>query len=199
MADVITLIEQDHRAVERVFDRLQAGGDDRRALLTELEMLLLPHTEAEEQAVYPTMERSGLESFDRQEADGEHAEAAQLLERLKTQTHDEGAFRQTLSALVEAVRHHVEEEEQEMLPELRQTCGDDTLARLGERFEQAKAAVQAAVQDARGGTTDRPAGSTEQLLDLTKEELYERARKLDVQGRSKMTKRELARAVGSRG
>ncbi len=32
----------------------------------------------------------------------------------------------------------------------------------------------------------------------TKEELYERARRLDIEGRSKMSKRELARAIASR-
>jgi hypothetical protein len=32
----------------------------------------------------------------------------------------------------------------------------------------------------------------------TKEELYDRARRLDIEGRSKMSKRELARAIARR-
>jgi hypothetical protein len=32
----------------------------------------------------------------------------------------------------------------------------------------------------------------------TKQELYERARRLDIEGRSKMSKRELAREIGKR-
>jgi hemerythrin superfamily protein len=202
MADVITLIEQDHREVERVFGELRSGRADRRTLLTELETLLLPHTQAEEQAVYPTMERADLESFDRAEADAEHAEAAHLLERLKTQVDDDASFRLTLTELVEAVQHHVEEEEQQMLPELRQQSDEESLGRLGDRFEQAKKGFLASVITARtdsGGDMliSKGGGGTGDLLDLTKEELYERAKELDVDGRSKMNKQELARAISS--
>jgi len=205
MADVITLIEQDHRAVERLFEQLRTGTGERRQLLADLELLLLPHTEAEEQAVYPTMEQAGLDSFDRAEADEEHDEANRLLEQLKVlaESGDDATFRTTLDQLVDAVNHHVEEEEQEMLPELRATCDGDVLERLGERFQQAKTAIMTAVHDSRAdrprGEVPTPPTTTDQLLDLTKEELYEKAKALDVDGRSKMTKDQLARAVSRAG
>jgi hemerythrin superfamily protein len=197
MADVIELIEQDHRRVERIFGDLVATSDtaERRSLLQELELLLLPHTEAEEQAVYPFMETKDLESFDRHEADEEHAEAAGLLEVLKAQAEadDEEGFQETLPKLIAAVKHHVQEEEQDMLPELRQTTDSEMLAKLADRFATAKQAFQEGMT----GTAGRdPSGST---IDLTKEELYEKAKQLDIEGRSKMTKAQLARAVGSRG
>jgi hypothetical protein len=47
------------------------------------------------------------------------------------------------------------------------------------------------VQQAGGGT----GGDGEDLLDLTKEELYERAKEADIPGRSKMNKEELAQAL----
>ena len=202
MADVITLIEQDHRQVEDLFERLKAAKDDRRQLLTELEMLLIPHTQAEEQAVYPTMETEGLETFDRGEAFEEHEEASQLLERLKTLTDDDTSFQSTLRELIDAVGHHVEEEENEMLPELRGQVDHGTLQRLAERFEQAKRGYLEAVQTARtdtGGSmpTGVAGAATGELLDLTKEELYEQAKKLDIDGRSKMNKKQLAKAISS--
>lgn len=207
MADVIELIEQDHRAVEQCFEQLRsAATEERRQLLTQLEELLLPHAKAEEQAVYPTMQQSGLSSFDRQEADEEHLEAEDLLTVLKTQIDDDAAFTTTLQHLVEAVHHHVEEEEHEALPELREKATPEMLVRLGERFEQAKASILTTVHDARSNrqrgdlpTTDGAGTgggtSTQDLLDLTKEELYEQAKKLDIDGRSKMNKKELAKAV----
>ena len=207
MADVIELIEQDHRAVEQVFEQLRAAGaDERRSLLVRLEELLLPHAKGEEQAVYPTMQQAGLPSFDRGEADGEHQMAEDLLTVLKTQAETgDDAFTTTLEKLVEEVAHHVEEEEQEALPELRERCDAATLQRLGERFEQAKAAFLETVHDARSNRSrgDLPAADgtgatgTDDLLDLTKEELYEQAKRLDIDGRSKMNKQELARAVGA--
>ena len=209
MADVIELIEQDHRAVEQVFDRLQRGTGERRQLVTQLEELLLPHAKAEEQAVYPTMQQADLESFDRKEADAEHLEAEDLLTMLKTQMDDDTAFTATLQKLVDAVNHHVEEEENEALPELRQQADDATLQKLGERFEQAKAGFLEAVVDGRSNRSrgDLPTTSTTttttttgsgsgDLLDLTKEELYEKAKELDIDGRSKMNKKQLAKAVG---
>ena len=202
MADVIELIQQDHRAVERVFEQLRSGTGERRQLLIQLEELLLPHAKAEEQAVYPTMQQADLPSFDRREADEEHLEAEDLLTLLKTRTDDEQAFRTTLDKLVDAVTHHVEEEEQEALPELRQRCDADTLVRLGERFETAKAGFLEAVHDGRSNrhrgelpSLDDATAPTTDLLDLTKEELYEKAKRLDIDGRSKMNKQQLAKAV----
>lgn len=205
MADVIELIEQDHRAVEQVFDQLQRGSGERRRLVTQLEQLLLPHAKAEEQAVYPTMQQADLESFDRAEADEEHLEAEDLLTVLKTQLDDDAAFQTTLGRLVQAVHHHVEEEEQEALPELRRKTDAQTLQKLGERFEQAKAGFLEAVVDSRAnrargevpGTATTGATGSGDLLDLTKEELYEKAKELDIDGRSKMNKAQLADAVGN--
>jgi hypothetical protein len=204
MADVIELIEQDHRAVERVFEQLRSGSGERRQLLIQLEELLLPHAKAEEQAVYPTMQQADLPSFDRREADEEHLEAEDLLMRLEAQIDDDTSFRSTLEALIEAVNHHVEEEEREALPELRQRCDAGTLTKLGERFETAKAGFLEAVHDGRSNrhrgelpTTDGGTTTTTDLLDLTKEELYEKAKALDIDGRSKMNKQQLAKAVAA--
>jgi cation transport regulator ChaB len=50
----------------------------------------------------------------------------------------------------------------------------------------------------KGGSEARRGGETYGGVDVeghTKEELYERARKLDIAGRSRMTKNELARAI----
>ena len=60
-------------------------------------------------------------------------------------------------------------------------------------FKQRMRAAQAAEEaEDRGGT--RPAGELEAL---SKEELYERAKALEIPGRSKMSKRELARALSA--
>lgn len=138
MADVISTIEQDHRMVEQVFGQLQSGEGDRAELVGQLAVLLVPHTEAEEEVVYPAIEQAAVESFTPDEAETEHAEAAQMLEELRANVGDEQAFQTSLAELVDAVRHHVEEEEQQIFPAWRQKADPAELERLGQQFEQAK-------------------------------------------------------------
>lgn len=46
--------------------------------------------------------------------------------------------------------------------------------------------------------TEVPAGSHAELMGLSREQLYERARRLDVPGRSRMGKQALIRAIAAR-
>lgn len=60
------------------------------------------------------------------------------------------------------------------------------------------AALEASVEQARSErslTSDRPEGLGDELDGLTRDELYERARDTDIDGRSKMTKDELIAAI----
>jgi len=43
-----------------------------------------------------------------------------------------------VQVLMESVRHHVEEEEEELFPKARRLLGDDLLLELGDRIEKAK-------------------------------------------------------------
>ena len=54
-------------------------------------------------------------------------------------------------------------------------------------------------QDEKGESAPSVQGGEGDVTALTRDELYERARKLGIEGRSKMTKNELARAVRARG
>ncbi|MBW8824880.1 MAG: hemerythrin domain-containing protein [Acidobacteria bacterium] len=138
MADVVTMIEQDHREVEKVFARLQSGDGDRSGLVDQLAVLLVPHTEAEEQVVYPLIAQAGVASFDSEEATQEHAEASTMLEELRGCVGDDGQFMAQLSELMEAIQHHVHEEEQAILPEWKQKTDPGTLEDVGRKFEAAK-------------------------------------------------------------
>ena len=51
---------------------------------------------------------------------------------------DEERFRAKVTVLIESVRHHVEEEETELFPQVRQALGRKALAELGSTMEQAK-------------------------------------------------------------
>jgi hypothetical protein len=111
-----------------------------------------------------------------------------------------------LEEFIAAIMHHVEEEEDELLPTLEEAVTPEELEELGRRFAERRAAeladagvtieIHDVVEDElddKPATAERSAdGAT---IDLTKAELYDKAKQQDVEGRSTMDKEELARAV----
>jgi hemerythrin superfamily protein len=139
-SDAISLIKHDHRVLEDLFDQVTASKGDRYALLEEIAVLLNAHSRAEEQEVYPAIGKAAPgRSPDVERSIQEHDEAEELLENA-LQSVDTPEFDDIFAEFLEAVSHHVEEEESELLPALQEACDRGALLRLGEAFAQAKAA-----------------------------------------------------------
>jgi hemerythrin superfamily protein len=200
MTDVVQLIEQDHRELEGLFDRVLAGDGDRRQVLDEIASRLEAHARAEELEVYPVLTRADPgEEEEVEHAHDEHHEAEHLLRmarNLVVSPHFEEAF----TAFVDAVKHHVEEEEKEVLPALREAVDARRLDELGAAFDRVRgellAQPAAVVELMARAEADVEADAAPD--DLTRDELYERARAADIPGRSNMTKDQLAEALQQR-
>jgi hemerythrin superfamily protein len=191
-ADAVTLITSDHRVIEALFRRLQAGKGDRRALVDEVTARLTAHSRAEEQHVYPAIREAGPadeESVDH--AYHEHAEADHLLGKVRNLV-DSPHFDQALKEFVAAVEHHVEEEESEVLPALRKAVDTATLEQLGDAFDNARIEL---LREAGYEAPDAGAADDGKLTDATRDELYELAKQADIAGRSSMNKDQLAQAL----
>jgi iron-sulfur cluster repair protein YtfE (RIC family) len=133
--DVVDRIEHDHREVEELFAEFNASGDRSIALRVceELEI----HTVAEESEVYPVLAEEANEGEEIGEAEHEHEEAQRLIDQIR-ETSDHSTLRALMRELQQAVQHHVEEEETEILPKAREELPAEELEELGERFEEAK-------------------------------------------------------------
>jgi len=96
------------------------------------------HTAAEEKAVYPVIASDvpGGEKMAK-EGEDEHKEARQLIGRIR-QTSDPGHMAELMAELKQAVQHHVQEEETEILPKTREALAPARLQQLGDEFEAAK-------------------------------------------------------------
>ncbi|UQA61473.1 hemerythrin domain-containing protein [Polyangium aurulentum] len=130
------LLKNQHREVEELFRQLEGAEDEsaRTALRLELANNLAAHAAIEEEIFYPaTME--ALESNGRiREGLEEHALAEFALYRLMQVSPMDETFSAKVSALKELVKHHVEEEESEILPQAESAMGE-RLEMLGERLE----------------------------------------------------------------
>jgi hemerythrin superfamily protein len=139
-SDAITLIMNDHRLMEQLFERLKSGEGDRRVLLAETAAHLAAHSHAEEEKVYPVLAETVPAEFgDVEQAIQEHHEADVLLHRLQSMDADDPAFTVVLEKFIGTVLHHVEQEESELLPALREAVDRRTLEELGAAFAEVRA------------------------------------------------------------
>lgn len=188
-SDAVGAITQDHRVLEDLFERCRTDIAERPALIAEIKARLTAHSAAEEDHVYPAIlhMRRGEED-EVYHGIAEHRAAEDLLAQLETIDPEATGFDDALAEFVAAVTHHVEEEENDILPALQEAVDKATLQELGAAFEERRVEMLHEFGlEARRTTGD--------LSEMTKAELYEQAKRADVPGRSHMSKEELARAL----
>lgn len=141
-ADLISVITSDHREVEDAFQELERESgtpEYRRRLVDHVISELVRHSVAEEQFMYPAARRhleNGDELADHEIA--EHAEAERVMKDLEDLSATEPRFEELLRELMTDVRHHIEDEEKDLLPKLQRACSPEQLRDLGEKVVRAK-------------------------------------------------------------
>ena len=138
--DALELLKDDHQRMRRLFEQIE-GTDDpatRQELLDQIDTELEIHAHIEETIFYPA-----LENFDElrdmvEKAWDEHAEITALLKGLEELGVDSDAFAEDLTALIETVELHVEDEEEELFPSVREIIAASALEDLAEQLAAAK-------------------------------------------------------------
>jgi hemerythrin-like domain-containing protein len=143
--DILTLIKRDHDDVKALFDEFQGLGEratvSRAKLAKKIMDELKAHDHAEEQTLYtPTRERvrdteertKVLEAFE------EHAVAADVIQKLEKLDVSDETYVPKMEVLIEAVRHHIKEEEGRVHKIVRQLFEADELKTMAPAFEEAK-------------------------------------------------------------
>jgi hemerythrin superfamily protein len=144
MPDAITSLRDDHKRVEKLFKQFEkvAGGDadeTKRSLVAEIVSELSVHAAIEEQVFYPAV-RKAVEDAEDTVLEGleEHHVVKWTLSELDGMAPTEERFKAKVSVLIESVRHHVEEEEGELFPKVREALGRKALQELGETMDAAR-------------------------------------------------------------
>jgi hemerythrin superfamily protein len=141
--DAITLLRNDHKTVEQLFKRFEKAGDrafvEKREIVDRIIEELSVHAAVEEQVFYPVTratvpdtEDIALESLE------EHHIVKWLLSELEGLDPKHERFDAKVTVLMENVRHHVEEEQDEFFPKVRQELSRTALADLGQAMADAK-------------------------------------------------------------
>jgi hemerythrin superfamily protein len=146
--NAIELLEQDHREVEAYFDEFEELEDDsaKGELAQKICMALTVHMQIEEELFYPAA-REAIDDDDLlDEAVVEHAGAKNLIAEIEDMEPGEDLFDAKVKVLGEMIKHHVEEEEEEMFPEV-EASDMDTDA-VGAQLAKRKAELMKQLQQA---------------------------------------------------
>jgi hemerythrin superfamily protein len=144
MADALTVLKQDHRHVQELFERFEhlanEGLDDgKKQLVEEITRELSIHAAIEEQIFYPAVQRAlpaGDELADRLRH--EHHGMKELLADLEKMEAVGPEFDAKVRVLISNVKDHVTEEEEQVFPQLQRRLEPGTLEEMGEALEKAK-------------------------------------------------------------
>ena len=141
--DAIVLLKNDHKEILRTFRDFEQAGENALAakgkLVDRMIELLTVHTYIENEVMYPRVrellpevEDDVLESYE------EHHVADVLVVELSAMKPENERFTAKTTVLIENVRHHIEEEEQEWFPKVREGLGRKTLQELGAEMLEAR-------------------------------------------------------------
>jgi hemerythrin superfamily protein len=141
--DAIVLLKNDHKEIRKAFTDFEKAGDKafsaKGKLVDRMIELLTVHTYIENEVMYPRvrallpdLEDDVLESYE------EHHVADLLVVELSSMKPDDERFTAKTTVLIENVRHHIEEEEQDWFPKVREGLGRKALQDLGAQMLEAK-------------------------------------------------------------
>lgn len=135
--DAIDLLKNDHDSLKELFDRFKKAVDRRAKAKIASQALnaLKIHAVLEEEIFYPAVrQRVGRDVMN--EADEEHHVAKVLIAELEEMDGRGDHYDAKFNVLAENVRHHIKEEESEMLPKAQHL--DLDFVKLGQRMLRRK-------------------------------------------------------------
>ena len=148
--DAIALLQHDHEEVEQLFRRFEKlterAHKSKQKIVMSIIRELAIHSAIEEMLFYPAVRTAALKANARTlkeaadtilESLEEHHVVKWTLSELEKMKPEDERFDAKVKVLMESVRHHVEEEEDELFPKARRLLGKEIEA-LGERMEKAK-------------------------------------------------------------
>jgi len=139
--DVVEIILADHRWFEEALRELRDVQSDRAAVLADLATVLIAHAEAEESKVYPQLKKKdAIDAEEVEHSEHEHDEGNEaLLALMEVEDTSSEDFSEKLHELSEALSHHLDEEERDVLNPARTEVSEEVRRQLGDAFAEERA------------------------------------------------------------
>jgi hemerythrin superfamily protein len=139
-----TILKKDHRMVSGLMATLEMtpkiNGMVRRTLFNQIRQNLMIHAQVEEEIFYPAVRNLmfGGENSKMDEAYREHQTVKDILNHMATMDAVSDEFDGKLAELKKNIRHHVDEEENEIFPLVTYRMSSERLEELGQKMHERK-------------------------------------------------------------
>ncbi|MBX3022268.1 MAG: hemerythrin domain-containing protein [Bdellovibrionales bacterium] len=144
--DIYQALVKDHRKVQDLLNVLvnldESDSDVRKELTDKIRDELIPHSRAEEAVFYNSIRAINTAQDLVWHGYEEHMQAEALLRTLQAAEKIDVGFKKTAEKLREALNHHIQEEEERIIPVARQLFTEDEARVMCEAFEEMKPEVR---------------------------------------------------------
>lgn len=157
-SDALELLSSDHDRIQRLFENYselvvaESDDADRQQVVEEICQLLTVHGHIEDEFFYPAARRVLDDEDLVDEAQIEHDGMRELIEELQSMRPFDELYDDRVRLLEESVGHHVQEEESELFPLVRDAGLD--LESLGEQMAARREDLLAELGEAAGDPLD---------------------------------------------
>ena len=138
MPNAVQLLKQDHKKVASLFEKYNKtkGQEAKQRIADQAMQQLEVHAQIEEEIFYPAVKKAIDDGALVGEALNEHKAVKELIDELKAMDGEDDEFKEKWLELVADVKHHVQEEESEILPQAEESEMD--LADYGQQMAERK-------------------------------------------------------------
>ncbi|PWC59760.1 hemerythrin [Azospirillum sp. TSH7] len=141
--DIFARIKTDHDTIRSLLDKTEKANGSGRAVFEELQRELWAHSKVEEGVFYASLKKAKEAKSETVEGLNEHHLINGLLDELNAMKTTDSGWKEKLQVLGELVRHHLDEEEEELFEEARDVLDDDRAAELGGAYDDRKKHIMA--------------------------------------------------------
>ncbi len=141
--NAVEMLVDDHNQLKKLFGKVREteSEKEKRNLFEQIKTVLDAHTHIEEEVFYPAVrEKEEIEDIV-MEGLQEHHQADLFIREIENLAGGSDVFVPKLQVLMEGVEHHIDEEEKEMFPKVRDQFSGSELDEMASRMQKAKSAA----------------------------------------------------------
>jgi hemerythrin-like domain-containing protein len=148
--EFLETLEKEHVEVQEILEKLKNTSGkavkSKEDLFMKLKQELIPHMKGEEKHFYPLLLKKkegkevGLEAME------EHHVAEMILKELDSLSKSDETWNAKISVFAEIVKHHIEEEEEEVFEKAKDLLSEDELSKIMSSFTSEKEKVKKGIK-----------------------------------------------------